>query len=763
MAKGKWSSSSSWNTSYTATQNANGSVTYTWANGNSITINSNWSYSYTWANWQSWSWRISGWSSAASSFNSTYWSTWGWTISNWTLTANPSSSSSSSWWGWGWWGWGWSSIASSSPRYTCCAADWWAYDGNGNCVWHWDIVVWWATTTPGGWWGWSNNNNNNNNNCTFPQNDTPTNNQHNYPDYGSCFSSMNDYINNLQNSVTWDISWLRSLMQENATMFQSKLDAQLQAQRELENKFNQEWSKIEWKMDENTRAQKNRLDQMEQKYMENLQKTQTMLEEYYSQTREVLERRAASATASAASDVSGKWIDSAVVANTAEGARLAWQEAIRQQLQDAAKSLQELNDAYASFTQDLVNSHSQLDTAQINLLKEWLNKKQELWNTATQYVQDYVNNVYKPAEDYYNNMTGVYNSEAKTRYEKEREVAEYKAMDADARAKTIFDRLVSIVWDGWDMSTLSQWDLDLIKQVAQRDDINSVAEACAIIIKWTAGNSNSDIAKAVSSASSNWTLNINGTPSSYTKWWWSKLDYNDDSDNRLTEISNNVKNYKNTNPELFKDRNKYNEFFHYSERWETQKALLDYLWDSLKTTTNTSNSSTKLYHLDPEKWDDFKTSMWKIKNSWDTNKWKMQQVDKYIEELQHDIQVIKSQWSGPWLQNTVALYEKEIENANAYRKELKNNNMMDLALSTDVWNWKTFEEYNNLMKEVYNNSKMSASKKLEQYKRILTWATTMKKNYAASTTDNNYEKTQKLINYQKMIDECNKYIKMYSK
>jgi hypothetical protein len=34
-------------------------------------------------------------------------------------------------------------------------------------------------------------------------------------------------------------------MNESNTMFQSKLDAQLQAQKEMENRFNNEWSKIE--------------------------------------------------------------------------------------------------------------------------------------------------------------------------------------------------------------------------------------------------------------------------------------------------------------------------------------------------------------------------------------------------------------------------------------------------------------------------------------------------------------------------------------
>lgn len=54
-----------------------------------------------------------------------------------------------------------------------------------------------------------------------------------------------------------------------------------------------------------------------------------------------------------------------------------------------------------------------------------------------------------------------------------------------------------------------------------------------------------------------------------------QADYTLDSDARMQEITNNLNAYRQNNPEYFKDRNTYNQMFHYNERNDAQKALLD--------------------------------------------------------------------------------------------------------------------------------------------------------------------------------------------
>lgn len=55
-------------------------------------------------------------------------------------------------------------------------------------------------------------------------------------------------------------------------------------------------------------------------------------------------------------------------------------------------------------------------------------------------------------------------------------------------------------------------------------------------------------------------------------------DYQLDSDARTREITDNLNAYWQTNREYFQDRNTYNNMFHYNERSEQQKAVLDSYW-----------------------------------------------------------------------------------------------------------------------------------------------------------------------------------------
>ena len=57
-----------------------------------------------------------------------------------------------------------------------------------------------------------------------------------------------------------------------------------------------------------------------------------------------------------------------------------------------------------------------------------------------------------------------------------------------------------------------------------------------------------------------------------------KPDYTLDTDARMKEITDNLNAYWQTNREYFSDRNTYNNMFHYNERNDQQKAVLDSYW-----------------------------------------------------------------------------------------------------------------------------------------------------------------------------------------
>ena len=55
-------------------------------------------------------------------------------------------------------------------------------------------------------------------------------------------------------------------------------------------------------------------------------------------------------------------------------------------------------------------------------------------------------------------------------------------------------------------------------------------------------------------------------------------DYQDDSDARMNEITNNLNAYWNTNREYFADRQTFNKVFSYDKRSKAQQAHFDSFW-----------------------------------------------------------------------------------------------------------------------------------------------------------------------------------------
>lgn len=173
-----------------------------------------------------------------------------------------------------------------------------------------------------------------------------------------------------------------------------------------------------------------------------------------------------------------------------------------------------------------------------------------------------------------------------------------------------------------------------------------------------------------------WT-NLN-EPISYTNQW----DYTTDDPNRLQEIRNNIEKwYVNTNPELFQNRQKFDNFFHYNERWEAQKALLDELFEKYNQSDATPYETTvleqekdfeetkrddKLATLQDiidklnARWDWIEATInWRLKEARDnldnianTYMWKLREIqdlyDEYFPKVKQAMQE-KMAWEMAWL------------------------------------------------------------------------------------------------------------------
>ena len=75
-----------------------------------------------------------------------------------------------------------------------------------------------------------------------------------------------------------------------------------------------------------------------------------------------------------------------------------------------------------------------------------------------------------------------------------------------------------------------------------------------------------------------WETNWQVSVKEWTAQQTGRPDYQLDSDARMQEITNNLNAYRQNNPEYFKDRQTFNTMFHYNDRDDSQKALLDTYW-----------------------------------------------------------------------------------------------------------------------------------------------------------------------------------------
>lgn len=63
------------------------------------------------------------------------------------------------------------------------------------------------------------------------------------------------------------------------------------------------------------------------------------------------------------------------------------------------------------------------------------------------------------------------------------------------------------------------------------------------------------------------------------------IDYQDDSEKRLKEIQMNLEKAAKTNPDIFSNRDTYNQAFKYSDRSQAQKAIVDSAYNSFQQKT----------------------------------------------------------------------------------------------------------------------------------------------------------------------------------
>ena len=147
------------------------------------------------------------------------------------------------------------------------------------------------------------------------------------------------------------------------------------------------------------------------------------------------------------------------------------------------------------------------------------------------------------------------------------------------------------VWDQQKMNWyISEWDVQRpqqnaeVKTVTPEEQAESVRKAQEQLAKQNQASENFD-----SSRLTNPNAQVSVKEGTAAQTW--TPDYDEDSEARMNEITNNLNAYWNTNKSYFTDRATFNSTFHYDDRSDKQKALLDSFWKGTQDQTK-ANSYT---------------------------------------------------------------------------------------------------------------------------------------------------------------------------
>ena len=193
-----------------------------------------------------------------------------------------------------------------------------------------------------------------------------------------------------------------------------------------------------------------------------------------------------------------------------------------------------------------------------------------------------------------------------------------------------------------------------------------------------------------------WETNWQVSVKEWTAQQTGKPDYQLDSEARMQEITKNLNAYRQNNHEFFKDRNTFNTMFHYNDRDESQKALLDTYWkkkeDINKVSTYTSwesvNNSMKNWEITTDQ-----LNLLKEYNPEAYQKWQQLQEDEVMKRIVNDI-VPKTVEEISWKINSM-IEALGIQAQDALDIEWIYNDTM-----AKVWAYQTLEDCNRTVKQI---------------------------------------------------------------
>ena len=280
------------------------------------------------------------------------------------------------------------------------------------------------------------------------------------------------------------------------------------------------------------------------------------------------------------------------------------------------QDLKNYSPALYAQVQAQIQKNTQLDDINTlwNGIYNWLTKTETNWNytnydmSPTEYaknasiIKQYNESLYKKIEwlwwdtaAYVAIVASMLQNPVIQSSKNEVENLEWEIRKIQENIYTIWDTSRSVLWSEAPEDLVSAY---ISHQTKQLQNQLRTAQNSLLVAQWKLNNQLTEVETMID-AINNWikmqaswmlwthteVIDTTSTTPTSSRWGWysqsttqqpqDTRNYQDDSDARLKEIANNLKNLYNSNPELFKDRATFDNYFNYSKRSPKQKAVLD--------------------------------------------------------------------------------------------------------------------------------------------------------------------------------------------
>lgn len=339
-------------------------------------------------------------------------------------------------------------------------------------------------------------------------------------------SKMESLRNSLQTSfdkLWFDNAEFKSNVQKNMIAQLAKNQALQDELRANKAAIDAEFSTVKNKFDENTKASLERIDKLEETYMAQLNNIKGLQSDYYDTQMQATNDRVAGEQAWLTNKLSAAGVNEFALGNAIGLARTKYNKQFADIKNDNIKVLNDLNNAYKDFANDINRQKNEFNQEDIKLLNDRFTYRKDIENASKIINNDLINATFKPYEDAITAVSTQQNQEmwyeAGDQYIAER----YNSGTAADRESLLQSKFSALGVSMYGKGDLSKFDLAALKVAAS---MPNYAEALQYLMnRWSqAVGTSAWVGSVIAAAAAKQKSAVSKEPVKLPETQWPKAD-----------------------------------------------------------------------------------------------------------------------------------------------------------------------------------------------------------------------------------------------